>query len=194
MICSLKLSFILCDWEPAYNRMWQAYHLIIFLLLSLWALWFQCHVNDTHLCAWISFVFCSFKVSCRWRWWQWGRSADGRRSLHRGKWLFVISLWQCTPVGDLFVCVARSPWCQVIILLLLQLWERVSPWLWITIRGSHGVPYQFVLFQYLEQQMESLQETVKQMRLDRRAREVSIRKEVCQETSEQFVRMDTMYK
>ena len=50
------------------------------------------------------------------------------------------------------------------------------------------------LFQYLERQVESLQETVKQMRLDHLAREVSIRKEVCQETSEQFVRMDTMYK
>ena len=50
------------------------------------------------------------------------------------------------------------------------------------------------LFQCLEQQVRSLQETFKQMRLDRRAREVSIRKEVCQECSEEFVRMDTKYK
>lgn len=51
----------------------------------------------------------------------------------------------------------------------------------------------FVL-QQLEERVEELENRVRELKRERLAREVEIRKEVCQEMQEQFVKIEDMYR
>lgn len=56
-----------------------------------------------------------------------------------------------------------------------------------------GVVLVFVL-QQLEERVEELENRVRELKRERLAREVEIRKEVCQEMQEQFVKIEDMYR
>ena len=156
-------------------------------------------MNDTHLCAWIIFVFAASRSHA-----DEDDDSEGDEQMDDEAYI---------EASDCLFSHYDNAHRLAICLLVLQGVRivRSSSYYCLTYESEflhgHESLYEglvddhlvmclinFPLFQYLERQVESLQETVKQMRLDRLAKEVTIRKEVCQEMSEQFVRMDTMYK